>query len=76
MAERRSIRRIPIDFGSVHGNLYCRRHGMQVGGLVIKVDTYLDKEAVTKTYCGHCVLDALDSMTHPVTVQTRKDDDE
>jgi hypothetical protein len=57
--------KIPFDFGSARGKFYCRRHGEQNGGIAIKVDSYPDKPAIEKVYCGHCIVDALDSICPP-----------
>jgi hypothetical protein len=59
--------RIPVDFGCVRGNLNCPKHGDQAGGFVIRVDSYPELEKVREViFCGHCLLDALESLTHPV----------
>jgi hypothetical protein len=64
--------KIPFDFGPVRGNLNCRIHGDQIGGFVIRVDSYADKPPVQTVFCAHCLLDAIASMVHPMrTIRDR-----
>jgi hypothetical protein len=54
--------KIPFDFGAAHGRFVCRRHGEQEGGLAIRVDTRPDRPAINRVFCGHCLIEALESM--------------
>jgi hypothetical protein len=58
--------RIPFDFGPAGGRYHCRRHGDQEGGLAIRVDASPDKPAITRVFCGLCIIEAIESMSSPM----------
>jgi hypothetical protein len=54
----------PFDFGSWQSDkgVTCPRHGVQHGGLILKVVPVRNGPAHVKHYCGLCVLDMLDQF--------------
>jgi hypothetical protein len=62
----------PFDFGAWSASedappMICSRHGLQEGGLLIKITPRRGQPAISRKFCGLCVLDTLDKIPGELT---------
>ena len=53
---------IPFDYGAWVSDVgvECKKHGLQYGGMSLRVQPTRDGFVIVRKYCGLCVIDILD----------------